>query len=832
VTAPHGEHSSTAELLTVIDQLHEAQTVGRAGSWTWAIEINEVTWSPELYRILGHEPATFTPAADSIIDAVHEEDRANVRASQEQAIRGRTPLIYTARIVRPDDTIRWIEVRAAPRFGGGAVIGFVGSVVDITERQQAMAAIARSEARYRYIVDTTREGIWAIDTDGLITFVNARMAEMLGYPAERIVGQPLFAFLDEDSRELAGRILGEPATGGVTESESVDIRFVRRDGREVWTHVTATPMRTSDDDTGRSGTLMTFTDVTERKAADENLAHVATHDALTGLPNRDLLLDRIDVALARMGRTSASLALLCCDIDYFKLINDSLGHDAGDTILTAVAERLIATARPGDTVARTGGDEFVLCCEDVRPAAAEEIAARIARSLGKPFGLDEREIFVTVSVGIRLANKGDSPGELLRDADTAMYQAKEAGRARHAVFDRSLRARAELRVEIESGLHRALERSELLVFYQPTFVLRSGAVAGAEALIRWQHPLEGMRAPADFIGVAEETGLIGPMGLWVLDQACRQATEWHRRGAPRLNVAVNVSPRQLLFPDLVRDVGEILARTRIQPELLTLEITETALMQDADAAEAVLRSLKDLGLRLAIDDFGTGYSSLSSLRRFPIDILKIDRSFVAELGVDAESTAIVTSIAHLAHALHLEIVAEGVETREQLTQLDLLGCQYGQGFFWSPPVPAAELQPLLRLDRETARALGPPRSDGKFRVLIADDDVAHRRSLKRILDNSGLFTVVAEADDGQHAVEQAGTTIPDLVVLDLSMPRMDGLEALPRILANSPGTKVALLSGHIGRAPLAPGASAQIRKGVRPAELLADLLLVMGTLPD
>jgi EAL domain-containing protein (putative c-di-GMP-specific phosphodiesterase class I)/CheY-like chemotaxis protein len=338
-----------------------------------------------------------------------------------------------------------------------------------------------------------------------------------------------------------------------------------------------------------------------------------------------------------------------------------------------------------------------------------------------------------------------------------------------------------------------------------------------------------MRAPGDFIGIAEDTGLIVPIGLWVLDQACQQLHAWNQSGFGPLTMAVNLSPRQLRSPDLVGCVAEIVARSGIRPADLCLEITETSLMQDATAAETILGALKALGLRLAIDDFGTGYSSLSYLRRFPIDTLKIDQSFVAQLGSDAESTAIVTSVIHLAAALDLDIVAEGVETREQLTQLELLGCPVAQGYYWSRPVSADDIGSKLKLvDNAPPADAAQPSRNGKITVLIADDEAPHRTAVRRILERSGRFTVIAEAGDGQQAVQLAEQERPDLVVLDLSMPKMDGLEALPRILAMSPNTKVALLSGHIGTAPLAHGASVHLRKGIKPAQMLEDLLLIMG----
>ncbi len=810
------------EKAALIDQLLHAQAVAGVGSWTWFPEPDTVTWSPELYRIVGRQAESFTPTYVSVLDCLHPDDRSEVEAIVDLAVATSGALRYSARIVRPDGTIRRVESEASPAVPGAIPVRYVGTVLDVTDRFDANAVLRESEARVRSLMELTREGIWSVDADGRTTYVNSRLAEMLGYQVEEIMGRSLFAFLDEEGQQIAAESLGRQRVDGIY--DRLDFRFIRRDGTELWTLISGAPIL--DAEGAYAGSLAMLTDITERKAAEQNFAHAATHDGLTGLPNRVLFIDRLEVALARGTRSAGKLAVLFCDLDHFKFINDSLGHIAGDEVLAAVAARLVAAVRPGDTVARIGGDEFVMCCQDLEDvAAAELIADRVARTLAKPVMLEGREIFVTVSIGIRIADAAkDTPGDLLRDADTAMYQAKAAGRAGCSVFDDTLRERAELRLEVESGLHRALERGELRVHYQPTMFLDGSGIAGVEALVRWQAPDRGLRPPGDFIGIAEETGMIVPIGLWVLTESCRQLCAWNERGSGRLEMAVNVSPRQLRSPDLVDQVSAILANTGVNPSHLCLEITEGALMHDPAAAEQILRSLKGLGLRLAIDDFGTGYSSLSYLRRFPIDVLKIDRSFVSQLGIDPESTAIVTSVIHLAKSLDLEVVAEGIETTEQLAQLELLGCPRAQGYYWSRAVPAEEIERKLKLTPPVAHRapIGP------ITVLVADDDAQHRALVTRILRRGGQFTVVAEATDGQDAIDLAEQERPDLVVLDLSMPRMDGLEALPRILALSPGTKVALLSGHIGSAPLARGASVHLRKGMHPDELVEHLLLVMG----
>jgi diguanylate cyclase (GGDEF)-like protein/PAS domain S-box-containing protein len=807
------------QTLERLGPLHSAAGIGW---WTFTIASDEVRWSPETVKIFGRDPKAAIVTYAEAVSVVHPSDRPTIATAVSAGMETPTEFAGAVRVVRPDGTTRWIRTTATPCVDSDEVVGFVGLVTDVTEQKRSEDRAREATARQQSIVDTTWEGIWGLDVAGRTTFVNDRLVEMLGYAADELLGEPITAFLDEEGR----RLIADRLTVNEAAAERMDLRFIRRDGTDLWTLVCAAPEL--DADGLVIGSLLLCTDMTERRAAEATMAHSATHDHLTGLPNRALLIDRIEVALARSERGGSMIAVLSCDLDHFKFINDSLGHDAGDEVLVAVAERLQATARLGDTVARTGGDEYVVCCQDLDELrTAEAIAGRIARILTKPVVVRGREIFITASIGIRMAKSArDNARDVIRDADTAMYQAKTAGRARTSVFDQDLRTKAERRLETESALHHALERGELRVYYQPTVSLEDGSIAGAEALLRWRHNGRGLLYPVDFIEIAEESGLIVPIGLWVLEQACQQLREWQGVADRHLTIAVNFSPRQM-SPDLVDHAAAIIERSGVRASDVCLEITENALMEDAAAADSILAGLKSIGVRLAIDDFGVGYSSLGYLRRFPIDTLKIDRSFVAQLGVDAESTAIVTSVVHLAKALHLDTVAEGVENRDQLGQLQILGCHLAQGFYWSRAVPADELTERLRT---AASRSGDDEATPRdtFTVVIADDEVAHRTAVKRILQRSGRFTVVGEAGDGQQAVALAEREQPDLVVLDLSMPRMDGLEALPRILAGSPRTKVALLSGRMLAAPLVEGAALQLQKGMSPERLVEDLLLVMG----
>ncbi len=441
----------------------------------------------------------------------------------------------------------------------------------------------------------------------------------------------------------------------------------------------------------------------ERKRAEVALAHQALHDPLTGLPNRALFLDRLEQALARAQRSSLGIAVLFLDLDRFKVVNDSLGHDAGDRLLVDVAYRLRGVVRPGDTVARFGGDEFTILCDDVGGERdAVLIAERVAAAVGAPFTLDDNEAFLTTSLGIALTTgREDSRAEaLIRDADAAMYRAKERGKSRYELFDSAMRARAVDRLEIENALHRALDRGEFRVFYQPAVDLQTGELAGVESLVRWEHPTRGLVGPDQFIALTEETGLIVPLGSWVLREACRQWKRWEEAGTPTPRISVNLSTRQLGQPDLVDVVADVLDETGMDPARLSLEITESTVLEDTESALQTLEALKGQGVRISLDDFGTGYASLALLKRLPVDELKVDRSFVMGLGRDPQDSPIVSTVVGLAGALGLVAIAEGVETAAQVEELRRIGCRYAQGFYFARPQPPERMASLLgsRLD--------------------------------------------------------------------------------------------------------------------------------------
>ncbi|MBD2743444.1 EAL domain-containing protein [Coleofasciculus sp. FACHB-1120] len=578
----------------------------------------------------------------------------------------------------------------------GEVVGLVGVAIDITERQKTDERLRQLAAAVEFAEDAI-----AITSTHLmfpgpeIVFVNRAFTRMTGYIPEEVIGKsPRILQGPKTDRRLLDRLRQTLSEGKVFYGEAINYR---KDGTEFYNEWHIEPIKNEQDEITHY--LAIQRDISQRKQVETQLFHAAYHDALTGLPNRAFFMERLRQTLERANQCQDYLfAVLFLDVDRFKVINDSLGHVAGDQLLVAIAKILQAAVRPEDTVARLSGDEFAIVLADLPDLSqVTRIANRLQRELRKPLQIEGQEVFSTVSIGIALSMLGyDQAEDILRDADIAMYRAKTLGRARYAVFNKTMHHQAVARLQMETDLRHVLERQELRLHYQPIVSLATGQISGFEALVRWQHPTRGLVSPEQFIPVAEETGLILPIGEWVLREACSQLQHWqsafpNQRG---LKMSVNLSGRQFLQPDLIEKIDQILRNTECDPYSLKLEITESAIADNEDAI-AMLEYLRVLGIELSIDDFGTGYSSLSRLFHFPINTLKIDRSFISRMGIGGESLSIVRAIVTLANNLGMDVTAEGIETAQQMQQLRTMGCESGQGYLFSKPVDSMGAETLI-----------------------------------------------------------------------------------------------------------------------------------------
>jgi diguanylate cyclase (GGDEF)-like protein/PAS domain S-box-containing protein len=547
------------------------------------------------------------------------------------------------------------------------------------------------------LYDFAPDAYCIITADGTLKSVNQSGAESLGYRKEELINTSAWNLIYEPDREWVQQQVATIFSEKLTTSE-VELRKVRKDGSFFW--VRDRTQLILDEGGTPVELLMICRDITELKQVEEQLRQNAFHDALTGLPNRVLFMDRLGQAVERVKRHEDYLfAVLFLDLDRFKLINDSLGHLLGDQLLIGIASRLKACLRPTDTVARLGGDEFTILLEDIKDVSdAIRIADRVEEELRLPFELDEQEVFTSASIGIALSSPGyDQPENLLRDADIAMYRAKSQGSARYEIFNPEMHARAVAILQMETDLRTALERQEFWLQYQAIVSLKTGRIIGFEALLRWQHPQYGLHNPVEFIAATTETRLLSRICQWLLREACSQLRKWQLQfpATPPLIVSVNLSSQQLTQTYLIAQISQILQETGLDASSLRLEITEGAIMNGAESADAILLQLKALGVQLSINSFGTGYSSLGRLHHLPINGLKIDRSFVSQTSMNGANWAIVETIVTLAHNLGVDVTAAGVETAEQLAQLRALECEYGQGNFFSPPLDSKAAEALI-----------------------------------------------------------------------------------------------------------------------------------------
>ena len=660
-------------------------------------------WTMELisqgcYRLTGYQPDELLMNKSISYETITDpEDRTLVRDTINEALGAQRPFDIEYRIRHADGEIRWVWERGVGvKDSLGNLLGIEGIIQDITDRKQAFQALREAERRYRSLFDNAIEGIFRTTPEGQYLDANPALARIYGYETVADLARSLCdiraqLYVDPERRTEFMRII--KARGLISGFES---QVYRKDGQIIWISENARAV------TDEHGVVQhyegTVEDITERKLYEKRIEQQANYDTLTGLANRSLLNDRLQQSIMTAALYGTRLAVIFVDLDRFKYINDSLGHHVGDQLLCEMSRRLSSCVREGDTVSRLGGDEFVLLLNGLGEVdAVASLMERLLEEITLPWITQSGQFDVTSSIGIALyPDDGSDAQTLLKHADSAMYRAKELGRNNFQFFTEELNAMMTERLELETGLRRALERNQFCLYYQPRVDIRTGAITGAEALLRWRVSDQEMMQPGKFIPVAEETGLIVPIGEWALREACQQNLAWQQAGLSPLVVAVNVSLRQFQRDDFLQTVSSVLQQTGLAAAALELEVTESSVMHNAERLIDMLSNIRALGVHISVDDFGTGYSSLSYLKRFPVDRLKIDRSFVQDILVDKDSEAIVRTIIALGHNLGLKLVAEGVESAEQVAYLLANGCDELQGFYYGRPMPAHEFELLLR----------------------------------------------------------------------------------------------------------------------------------------
>jgi diguanylate cyclase (GGDEF)-like protein/PAS domain S-box-containing protein len=644
--------------------------------------------SPAFERMLGYAPEEVVGKMN-VLDHVHPEDLPHVLEKTEKALSAGGVATNRAeyRFRHKDGSWRWVESAGTYLLDDPHVKGVVVQTRDITERKRTEEALREAEESFRRSFEDAAIGMALVASNGRFLRTNRSLGELLGYREVELLGKTFQDIthpddLDADLDQVRRMLVGEIRT------YQMEKRYFHKEGHVVWVLLSVSLVH--DEEGDPLYFVSQIQDISERKVLEERLEHRAFHDCLTELPNRHLFMDRLGQALSRTRRRHKQVAVLFMDLDRFKVVNDSLGHEVGDLLLTVVAQRLRRCLRPEDTLARFGGDEFVVMIDAVDdPAQAVQVAERITEELRSPFIIEGRDLYVIASIGISLGDaRTRDPDDLLREADTAMYRAKDEG-GDFRVFNPAMYERAFRRLEVENDLRRAIEQEEFVVHYQPIVDLQTGELWGMEALVRWDHPERGLLEPSEFVPVAEQSGLVIPMGEQILREACFRAKEWQEENPriPSLVMSVNLSASQLSRLDLADTVERVLGETGLEGNRLILDVTETVYVKVLAGNTAILDRLRGLGVRFSIDDFGTGYSSLSYLRRLPADAIKIDQYFVRGLGENVEDKAVVRMIIELAHTLGLEVIAEGVETEEQADLLKEMGCDFAQGYHFSKPFP-------------------------------------------------------------------------------------------------------------------------------------------------
>ena len=699
---------STHQMLT--ERLSLATAVAKVGVWEWELASDSLTWDFTMFEIYGLAPIAPLPYK-TWSSAVHPEDLPHVEATLRRVVDEKSQGSAEYRIITPTGAVRNISaVEGVILDERGNVSRVIGVNMDVTDRKEAEETLFAEKERAQVTLNSIGDAVICSDISGNITFLNLVAEKMTGWSCQEATGELMggvLRILDATNRQVVSNIMDLAVVQDRTMNLPANCTLIRRDGLEIPVEDSLAPIH---DRRGRTtGTVIVFRDVSAARTMAAQMAHSAQHDFLTGLPNRMLFDDRVSQAIALGRRHNKKVAVLFLDLDGFKHINDSLGHPTGDKVLKSVANRLVDCVRFSDTVSRQGGDEFVVVLSEVEQSEDAAISARrMLLAVAGAHSIDQHDLHITTSIGISVyPDDGLVTETLIKNADTAMYQAKENGRQSYQFFKSDMNIRAVERQSIEENLRRALERNEFTLHYQPKINLNTGEITGAEALIRWTHPTEGLVSPARFIPVAEDCGLILPIGNWVLREACKQARAWMVAGLRPTPVAVNISAMEFRGENFLQGVFAILAETCLDPRLLELELTETVLMKHADSAQSILKDLRAAGVQVAVDDFGTGYSSLSYLRKFPADALKIDQSFIRQMSVAPEETSIVTAIIRMGQSLNLRVIAEGVETQADLEFLQCQHCDEAQGYYFSRPVSAHQFAILLETGIHTAGLFEP-----------------------------------------------------------------------------------------------------------------------------
>lgn len=784
---------SSGEALTESEERFRS-LVESSSDWIWEIDAEGryVYASPKIKDLLGYEPEEIL--GKTPFDLMPSDEAKRLAPGFATIVAGRRQFTALENLnMHKDGRVVVLETSGVPILNeDGTLRGYRGIDRDITKRKRAEEALNKSAQRLALHFQQTPLAVIEWDADFKVVAWNPAAKGVFGYAeAEALGHSAMELILPESAKDHVAEIWHALLTrqGGFRSTNE----NLTKDGKIIYCEWYNTPL--IDGNGQVIGVASLAQDVTEQKKAEQQLRYLAYFDDLTGLPNRTLFNDRLCQAMAAADRHQQLVAVMFMDLDNFKMVNDTLGHEAGNLLLQAVAARLKSSFRDGDTVARLGGDDFAVVLADLSNADdAAQVAQKILAGLKAPFSISGSELFATLSIGITLYPfDGGSIPNLLRNADSAMYHAKELGRNNFQFYSAEMTARVEKRMVLETGLRHALECGQFLLHYQPQLDISTGKIIGMEALIRWQHPEKGMVSPAEFIPVAEETGLIMPIGEWVLRTACAQAKAWQDQGLPDLVIAVNLSSRQFKQGDLSRLVRGILEETGLDPQHLELEITESLLIDGADTVIlSILQELKRMGVTLAVDDFGTGYSSLSYLKRFPIDKLKIDQSFVRGITSDPDDASLVKAIIAIARSLRLTVIAEGVETEGHLNYLRRHDCDHMQGYYFSRPLPAGEFAALVG----SGKALTPAEDEAGAppTLLLVDDEPDVIHALERLLCHDGYR--ILTAGSAAEGLELLALNEVQVIVSDQLMPQMSGTEFLSKAKELYPDTIRMVLSGY------------------------------------